>query len=68
MKSYPFFIGASTRGVAGVGLFRVSGRVGFECSGNGSGRVFRKASFRVSGFAVRVSGNNSGNQLVLRSH
>ena len=57
------------RGVAGWTFSGFgSSRVGFECSGNGSGRVFRKASFRVSGFAVRVSGNNSGNQLVLRSH
>ena len=52
-------------GLQRVGLFRVSGRVGLEYSGNGSGRVFHRASFRVSGFVVRVSGNDSGNELVL---
>ena len=52
-------------GLQRVGLFRVSGRVGFECSGNGSGRVFHIGSFRVSGFMLRVSGNHSGNELVL---
>ena len=39
-----------------VDFSRVSGRVGFERSGIGSGRVFHNPSFRVSGFLLRVSG------------
>ena len=39
-----------------VDFSRVSGRVGFEHSGIGSGRVFHNPSFRVSGFVLRVSG------------
>ena len=52
---------------AEVALFRVSGWVGFGRSGIGSGRVFHKKSYRVSGFTLRVSGNDSGRKFRVRS-
>ena len=50
-------------GVGRVVIFRVSGRVGFQSSGFGSGRVVPEIQHRVrvgSGFRFRVSGRVSG--------
>ena len=67
VRRYIFSMDQYGLGADRVALFRVSGRVGFGRSGIGSGWVFHKKSYRVSGFTLRVSGNDSGRKFRVRS-